>query len=418
MKEFVYVSITLFIIWGIFYFANRKNISSGKIYFCMLLCMLLPPSLGEEALVNSWYHEVDLINIFVFAICLCVGFIPWLVFDKRTKNKIFEIKDSAIPPLKISFTILIIWSLFSIIYLMPSAITSLAMGASETRAILYSGKGQVLPQSPFTTLAVAGASCYIYAILFFYIACLSPKLKRYRVWLIISSLSYIVNCLAFTARDGLIFIPLIYLVFYLVFKRSLHIKIMLNIKKRIKLIVILAVSFLVVFSLSRFAGSGKKTDWESVYSGTFGYITQQPYVFDATIKGQDDFWGFEVRFPLINRILGIEEHEVNRKDNSFEWSFGTMYAEHYSAFGWSSLILITLITVLFFSFGISYLFKRKKYFGAILIFNVYCYLSISGMFYTRAGANVNLNIFYLLLSLIPFFAPRYISCKNTKSITR
>lgn len=412
MSQMLLVSLILFMIWGFFYYINRKKISSGKIYFLMLLCMILPPTLNDEPLDKSWFHDVELSNIAILALCLCAGFIPWLVFDKNIKGKRFQINDDAVQVLKIFFTVLILWSLYSIIYLTPYAVRSLALGAHDTRNLLYSGKAEILPPNFLTTIAVAGSACYIYAILFFYMACLSPQLKSYRIWLAMSSLSYLFNCLAFTARDGLIFIPLLYLIFFLALKPSLNFKITQTIKKRILIIIASAFILLMTFSLSRFAGSGSKTDWASVYSGTFGYMNQQPYVFDATIEGQDDFWGFEVRFPIINRLIGIEEHEVNRRDNSFEWSFGTMYAEHYSAFGWLGLVLITLVTVLFFGLGISNLFRRRRYFGAFMLFNVYCFISVSGMFYTRAGSNVSMNIFYLLLSFLPFFIPKWMSCKR------
>lgn len=400
------LTLILFSIWFLFYLLVRKNIKSGNVYFFFLACMLLP--MPASVYGGSWYHEVDFANIVVFAICLCAGFIPWYNFDKKIRNKRLFITDRGIQVLSHVFLFLIIWSLYSILYLAPSAVVSLTLGADATRAMLYAGEYDLLPKSPLTTVAVAGAACWIYCVLFFFIACLTPKLKKFRVWLVISSLSYMVNCMAITARDGLILIPTLYIVFFLVFRNSLEWRLTKSIKSKLKYVFIGAGCLLVSFSISRFAGDKKETNWEGVYVGTAGYIAQTPYVFDATIEGQDDFWGFECRFPLINRLIGIKEYEVNRRDHSFEWSFGTMYAEHYSAFGWWGLIFITLSFVVYYGVGLKVLGSRNNYFGLLMLFTVYAFIALSGMFYTRAGSSISMNIFYFGLSILPFFLPKYI----------
>lgn len=401
------IDILLFSVWFPFYFLVRKKISSGNIYFFFLLCMLLPASIGT--LSTSWFHEVQFSNIIVFSICLIVGFLPWYTFDKNMQSIRIIITQKGAKALKKVFITLITLSLFSIVYLAPSAVISTLLGADETRALLYSGEYDLLPKSPLTTIAVAGSACWIYCVLFFFIASLTPSLKTYRIWLVISSFSYIVHCMAITARDGLILVPTLYLVCYLIFRNSLKKQITELIKRQLKFVFIAACTLLILFSLSRFSGDNKTTDWDRVYSGTVGYITQQPYVFDATIEGQNDFWGFECRFPLINRLIGIKEHDVNRRDNSFEWGFGTMYAEHYSAFGWLGLVLITLSFVGYYGIGISFLIKNKNIFGTLMLFIIYSFIVLSGMFYTRAGSSVSLNIFYFSLSTIPFFLPKYLT---------
>lgn len=217
------------------------------------------------------------------------------------------------------------------------------------------------------------------------------------------------NCFAITARDGLIILPCFYLVFYLIFQNSLVFRINKKIKKQLRKIVIIAGSFLLVFSISRFYK--ESGDINSLYSGTVGYVSQQRYVFDATIKGQDDFWGFECRFPLVNRLLGIEEYEVNRRDNSFEWSFGTMYAEFYDAFAWPGLILMSLAFILYYYIGFKILIRMRSAFGTLLLFCVYFFIALTGMFYTRAGGAVSMNIFYFTLSIAPFFVRNLLHIK-------
>lgn len=400
------VSLLLFIIWGLYFLAVKKYMICGYVYFAMLAFMLLPPTLASESLNDSWYHDVDYFNIIVFALFLCLGYYPWKIFDKNIYNIKFTIPRKSIKRFKILFISLIIISFYSIIYLAPIAIKAMTLGAGNVRQMLHAGEYTLIQSSIFMTMAVAGGFLNIYAVLFFYISCLTPELKKYRIWLVLSSLSNIVAALAITQRDQLVFLPILYIIFYLIFKKSFEFKISKSIKKRIHLITIAAASIIIIFSLSRFAGNDENINWDRVYSGTFGYINQQPYVFDETIKGQTDFWGFEVRFPLINRILGIEQYSVNRKDNSFEWSFSTMYGEHYSAFGWIGLIGISLVYVLFYSIGFKILRRNKNPFGLLLLFTVFCFISVSGMFYTRAGGSVYMNIFFIALSIIPFLFPK------------
>lgn len=404
------------IIWGIFYYINRRKIVSGKIYFLFLGCMLLPASLNGSTFIDAWQSsEISFLNILAFSLCLTFGFFPWLVFDKWIANRTFYVPDKSVPALRTIIIILIIGSLYSIYYLTPYAIISVALGAANVRSNLYAGEASILPESIFTTIAVAIAACNIYAILLYFISCLNKNLYKYRIWLVISSFSYLINCFAITARDGLIIVPCFYIVFFIVFKKSLNAKSSKKIFSQIKKVVIIAAVFLTVFSVSRFYEETE--DLNDLYSGTIGYVTQQRSVFDTTIKEQDDFWGFECRFPLINRLLGVKEYDVNRRDNSFEWSFGTMYAEFYDAFAWPGLIFMTIAYVMFYSFGMILLVRKRSTFGTFLLFTVFLYISITGMFYTRAGGTVAMNIFFLTLSIIPFFTGNLVKYRIIKLVT-
>lgn len=404
-------TIILFTIWLIFYLSIRKQIKSGKLYFLLLMFMLLPVALdSSDMIMSSWFHDVHFINMVVFALCLVGGFLPWLVFDRWNKRRIFIVPDKSVPTLKIIFTILILGSVYSILYTIPFAIKALTLGADQVRFMIKT-KGSLMPSSPLTTIAVTFAGCNIFAILFFYIACLTPALKKYRIWLIISSLSYVVSCFAITARDGLIILPCFYIVFYIVFNRSLSESIQIKAKKSIKYLVIFAAVFMAIFSFQRFYK--EESSLNELYQGTVGYMSQQRYVFDEVITKQNDFWGLEHRFPLYNRLIGIPDHEV-KINREFEWSFGTMYAEFYDAFGWSGLIIMSLIFISFYYFSFRLLKRFNSTFGLLMMFTVYFYIALTGMFYTRAGGSVSMNLFYLILSVMPFFLPNIVSSKKTR----
>lgn len=405
------VALILGSIWGTFYLSIRKKIKSGIIYFLFLLCMLFPVTLDRYDFL-FYNHTPSVKNLIIFSLLLIAGFIPWLIFDKWAINKKFVIPDSSLKYLKIIFKILIILSLYSIVYLFPYAKRGLILGALEIRYLLNSGEEQLLPSSIFTTIAVASAALCIFAILFFYISCLTPKLKNYRILLAISSTSYLFNCFAITARDGLVLIPIVFIVLFILFKNSLSTKINKIIRIALTLFTILTLFIISIFSLSRFYGESGSIN--KLYLGTIGYINQQPYVFDDTVEEQNDFWGFEERFPLINRILGIPAHDVNRTDNYFEWSFGTMYAEFYDSFGWNGVFWFTLTYILYYSLALKWLIKNGRIFGTLLLFCVFLYLAITGMFYYRAGASVSLNIFYLTVSLVPLFVRNLIITQEIK----
>lgn len=402
------VALILLIIWGSFFLHIKKKIRSGYVYFFFLGCMLLPASIGDFH--TTWLHEPDLFNIIIFSLCLIIGFLPWLKFDEWSTKKIFFVPNIALKKFKVIFIFIILLSLYSIIYFIPFVILAFVLGAAEVRTDLYSGTVSFIPNNIFTTIAAFGAGFFPIDILFFFISCLSPELRRYRIWLAISSSSYIFNLLAVAGRDALIFVPSLYFVFYLLFANSMQDVIKKKVVTIIKVLIFSIFSIFIIFSLSRFYNDSK--DINELYSGIAGYIVQQPYVFDDYIQKQDDFWGFEARFPLVNRILGIDSYDVDRTDNPFEWSFGTMYAEHFSTFGWWGLILITMSYVFYYWFSFKTLIAQRKTFGLLLLFSVFAYIAVSGMFYTHIGISVNTNLFYFSLSILPFFVSNLVRSKT------
>lgn len=401
-------AIILSVIWLLFYVHGKKALQTGKIYFIFLFFMILPSWLQPDWMLFWIETEVNYFYIIIFGLLLMSGFYPWYIFDKYiTRHKVrFEINPKKIKRLKVWFTVIIILSLYSIVYLLPYAIMGMILGAAETRNIIKTGS--LLPASIFTTLAVGFAALNIYCILFFYVSSLSPELKKYRFWLLLSSLSYIVASSAVTGRDGLVVLPVFFLVFYLLFKSSYSFALQRVLKKSIIIMVIIMGVLMSIITASRFYAN---EDNDELFIGTLGYISQQPYVFNTTIEKQNDFHGFELRFPLVNRIIGIPEHKISRSWG-FETQFGTMYAEFYSIYGWWTLFFMAILFCTYYSFTIRYLLTKKKIWGAVLMFTVYLYIMITGLFYCRAGSNTLINVFYILLSVGPLFVRNYLKIKK------
>ena len=316
------VAIILTLIWALFLILIRKKIASIKVLFAFLFMMLLPSWLEMYFLKQYIPNQVNYFNIFIFGMLLVIGSLPWLSFDKYLlKNKQILVNQHYIKSLKIIFILIIICSLFSIAYLIPYSIDGIIAGAADRRIeIKESG---ILPENFLTTFVVGIAALNIYNILFFFISCLDERLKKFRIWLLISSMSYIFNCMAFTARDGLIILPLFYIIFYIIFRNSIDVKLLKHINKILAIALSVVAVILIAFTLSRFYAD---KNLDEFFNGTLGYIAQQPYVFDSTVQLQKDYHGFELRFPLINRLLGIEKYDIDRSDNLFETQFGTMYS--------------------------------------------------------------------------------------------
>ncbi len=410
-----YTALILTILWGIIYLFTRAKLSSGKIYFLFLFMMAIPSFFELEFLEKYIEAPIDYANIFTLGILLLIGFSPWYYFDKHfSRDCIISVDDRYISTLKHIFVFVIIGSIISILYLLPYAIQSMAIGAADIRE--YIQDESPLPDNILTTICVGFAALHIYCILFFYISYLTDELKHYRFWLFVSSLSYIVNCMSITARDGFIILPCFYVIFYLIFRNSIPSFNRTRIKRALTIIIGGAIIFISIFTVNRFYD--KYHDTTKLMDGTIGYIAQQPYVFDSTVKLQDDFHGYEVRFPLVNRAMGIEKHDVDRLDTWYETCFGTMYADFYNIGGWTSVVLVLLIFTLYFRLAMGYCNRNNKPFALILIFTVYLYIVFTGIFYCKAGSSISMNVFYIVLSIMPLFIGNYIKLSSNYADNR
>lgn len=409
------VALILTVLWGLFYILFHKRLGSSKILFAFLLVMVIPSWLEMHFLELYTAPRINYTNVFIMGCLLLLGALPWMSFDKLQRLRpqyVFVVNDRYIRTIKFAFVVLIVGSLFSIIYLFPYAMQGIMMGAQERRTSM--GDADVLPPSILTTFVVGFAALNIYNILGFYIACIDERLRRYRLWLMLASLSYVVNCFAFAGRDGLILLPTFYIIFFIIFKKSLPERLYARLRRQLLILFAFVGFFLASFTASRFFADDDKDD---MYNGTIGYIAQQPYVFDYTIQDRTQFHGWELRFPIINRILGIPRHDISRVGGNYDTYFGTMYSEFYSIGGWWSLWLVSFVFIVYYAISISYLRKRLKIFPLLLMFTVYLYIEVTGLFYCKAGSKEMINVFYAALSILPFFAKDYLLLKTKTSCT-
>lgn len=411
------VSYILLGIWLIIFIILKRYLFSNRGYFVLLLVMcsagiLLP----IDDYINYVSKQYDLSNIILFSVLMIITLIPWIKFDSWLKRvDCIRVCPAYIKLFKTTFSALFLLCLFAIIYALPYGITALSMGGNDIRTMEGDG---LLPHT-FATTICTGAGCLTpVTILAFYITLIEPRLKAYIVPMFIASLTYLFTSMPSCARDGYIYIPLTYLFMYKIFKNSLSIngKTMLK-----KLAVFSLVGGLLVFlaiTLDRFVGTekGGNAQYGFIY-GTWGYFFQQPYVFDQVLQHFTRFFGFNRRLKFLVPITGISGFEYDtRYADSFEWSFGTMYAEFYEMGGYIALFFMTIVFISIFWFFIAKHIRKKHTIALMIVFSIYLYHVITGLFYYRLGMNESETLLYVFLVLFAFLVPKVLTVEYKKCV--
>lgn len=411
MLNYFQAALILLVIWCFAYIILKRKLITSKIYFGLLLLMCgagicLPLDTFLDLGTDPRFSPF---NITIFAILLITAIYPWVIFDNYYKKSgKYVINRKSITFFRFVFIGMIILAIYAISYSLPYAIIGYKLGAAQVRAIILDDS--ILPKSPLTTIAVGvGILAPIYIVMF-YISLLDNNLRKYSLPLFIGSLTYLVTSAAAQARDGFILIPLTYVFLYLVFKKSLSEESILTLHKYAKLVIPIGLTFLLIITISRFY-SGKDNPIISFIDGTWGYFYQQPYVFDQTIQHQTHFHGVGYRFPLFAKILDLPAVNDRFLNYKFEWMFGTMYATFYSANGWTSLIIFTCCFMFSWAIAFKILNKNKNYLGLLIVFALYLYHLISGLFYFRFSA-ISIMSTYLLVIFASFFLKNKIIIYN------
>ena len=336
--------------------------------------------------------------------------IPWLRFDNAFRSwGVMYVRNKSVRLLKFAFIINILLGIYAIVYSLPYAMMALSMGADNVRQFI--ADDSFYPKSILTTICVGIGYLTPIQILLFYISLLHPDLRKYSILLFVTSLSYLVTMLPYAARDGFIFIPLTYYFMYKVFSPSMP-QILKQEIRKYALVFGGAIVFGVLFiSYQRFYLNAKSglSSIDSMIYGTWGYFFQQPFVFEQTISYNVSDFGFDRRFELLSNLFNIPKHIYSLE--SLTTSFGTMYSDFFNCYGWSSLIGFSLFYYISFSALLGFHIRKKRYFSILLVFIIYLYYTISGLFYYKM---------YLLsvteLYLVVLFSSLFIS--NVLSVSK
>ena len=409
-------SILLLSVFGISYLFLKKKLITSKYYFVLLLIMgIAGIVLPLDKYVHYYSTVYDSAYIFLFAILVVMTLIPWLRFDKEFRKwNVISVKGKYLRLLKIIFIIDILLGFFSIVYALPYALMALSMGADDVRQFIVDAS--FYPKNFMTTICVGIGYLTPIQILLFFISLLHPALKKFSILLFVTSLSYLITMLPYAARDGFIFIPLTYLFTYKIFAPSLPKSLKQKILKYalivggILLCGILFISYQ-IFYLSEKSGLDA---FDSMIYGTWGYFFQQPFVFEQTLSYDVSSFGFGRRFELINNLL--DTPMLNYSLDSLTTSFGTMYSEFYNCYGWSSLIGFSLFYYASFFLLLRFHIIRRNYFSLLLVFIIYLYYTITGLFYYKMYI-LSVTELYLVVLISSIFLSNILTVSkyNTKS---
>ena len=404
------VSFVLLLLWGVIYLLFRKKIFTSKLYFALLILMGSAGLFFHPLPLMGLYPETyKLGNIVLFAFLMIITVLPWMKIDKLFKRQpLIYIDDRRIGLIKTIIILLVVLSLYSIIYSFPYAIKASLIGSDSVRAMLLDSS--IMPQSFFTTLAVGFASFSPVTVLMFYISLLDVRLKKYSLWLAVSSMAILVTNMASAGRDAFIFIPAIYLCLFFMFRFSLD-KTTKRKLKRIGFVVFIFLALILGGITSDRFGHDRDESSGIVY-GTWGYFYQQPYVFDHIIEQTHTFYGFSRRLKFLKGLVDIggSEYSISMA-NKADYMFGTQYGDFYQIAGYKSLIIGTFLFFLLFYFILSHHFRQRNYFALFVSFCIYSLFTISGMFYFRYGGNTSEFFFYTLILVLTFFIPNGLKIK-------
>lgn len=376
-------SILLVFVFGVCYLLLKHRLVTSKFYFVLLFLMgaagiVLP----LDKYVYYYSTEYNAIFILLFSVLVVMTLIPWVRFDKAFRNwGVICVREKYLTTLKLVFVVNIVFGLYAILYAFPYALMAISMGADDVRQLI--ADDSFYPKSILTTICVGIGYLTPIQILLFYISLLHPNLRKYSILLFVTSLSYLITMLPYAARDGFIFVPLTYYFMYKVFSPSIPVILKHKIRKY-ALVLGGAIVFGVLFiSYQRFYLNAKSglSSFDSMIYGTWGYFFQQPFVFEQTLSYDVSDLGFGRRFELLNNMFGIPKHSYSL--DSLTTSFGTMYSEFFNCYGWSSLIGFSLFYYVSFSALLGCHIQRKRYFSILLVFVVYLYYTISGLFYYK-----------------------------------
>ena len=398
------VSIVLLLLWGISYFINKKWLYTAKIYYLLLFVMASAGVLLDlDSRILYYTQSYSFSTILLFAILMLIILIPWKRYDNWMTNYILEVNGKYIQVIKPILLILILLSVFTIIYCSPYALNAMMLGALDIRT---SDSAGLLPPTIATTLASAVAGLAPFGLLLFFICRLDKRISSFSLWLLLLPLASVIHSMACAARELYIYLPLTFLILYMFFTKSLSTRDNKKIKRLLFIILSILGFFFLSISISRFGEVGS----DSFVSGTWGYLYQQPYVFDQTLRYFDNFYAFDRRLPFLGTIFNVGDGSFEVYD-SVEWSFGTMYNEFYQMFGYTSLFIGAFLYVAIFYFFCKLSIRKKSAMAIAINLTIFIWFTISGIFYFRYG-DTSYFLLYLFIACVSLWCPSILNYRK------
>lgn len=316
---------------------------------------------------------------------------PFCFFNE---SKIQKIVLPNLRVLNIVSTVLIILSVFSLVYNFRSVITVFSSGdLNAARLSVAAGnRSDYVESGLLNTISSVSASLYSFVLLLFFIYYIIGGHKVRTLLLLISSTSNIVYVLTFVGRDGVVFWLFNMLFFLFFFKDYLRKKQLKALRVGLSFMALIALLPFLLISVSRFssriAGTG---------GGMVSYFGQAPANYVMYYRVADKHYSYGVSFPLYWEIT--RQKPPQNEDRWIEGGtesnvFASFIKGFNTNFGMAGTVVVGLIAFAIFMivFG-----KRKNsfYFYYFSLYVLYWSVYSEGVFYfkqnTRGG-----NLFIIL----------------------
>lgn len=336
------------------------------------------------------FHDFDNDSAFIFLL-YSILLLPFLILSLKIKP--FRNPES-LPVGKVFNVMIFVFSIgavYSIIYLIPYAITSLALNASDIRSVI--SEDSILPPTFFTTIAVGFPTFYFVYSFMFFCSIVQKRSTSVIVSMFLGLLSFAVNVFTVAGRDGVLFSGLAFVLGFFMFQPMLTQKQSKIFKIGFISVGVFALSVIFKITAQRFSESDG-IDLQSFKSGIVGYLGMQPFIFSEWINNNQIFNHGTSSFQFFLDILGIGNEQVYEYTEQYTWMFGTFLVTFFAVNGFSSLFALTALFYTYFRVNIRVLLK-EHILSSFFFLSFYLHFILSGVFYFRLQ-NRNGNLFILI----------------------
>ena len=381
----------------------------GRIMIGFYFLLSVASLASDEIMTPTFKSHVTWDVMAGYTLLMCLTLMPALLIRRPDPASIAG--HRFVPPVAWVLGPLVV---FASVYLVPWALTSSERGFAATRQALNFTGEHVLPESILTTLAVATAMYYeIFAILLFALLVRrSGPLPK-----VIAGAGVglaVVHSAVFSSRDGVFWATHAFLIGYW----SLGALLPRRLRRRVIVIALcsLAVGLVYIGAVTK-DRFGERVG--GYYSGTVGYFGMQPFVFSETVERRFDYFGPNLRFPVVAQLMGQQE-SVQRTE-PYEWSFGTFLTDFYAVSGWSSAIGLSLLLTGFVLAGLRFC-RNKSALAYTLVVAAYTQFMVQGVFYYRLGSApgnyYHLSVIAIIVAIAVFAPDRKLRLREVRHTLR
>lgn len=375
--------------------ARRKYKETGTTGTLIILySFILSTFLGVvyKILFPNQVGQYSIFSMLYYLICLILFFVPLLKNNIGWESFYFPEKSTRI------ISIILIIGGFVVLYssIVNFDMNRLNMSLLEQRNEYYQNyhEDAVIATRWYDRISSNIRHLMILSIpLFYYYLCKNEK--KYAVLLGSASLSLLAMSIMNASRQEFILWVGCTLYSYFLFRSGLNEKTKHGVKLFLWIFGGLSIAAVVAITLSRFgAGTGYNT-----WNVFFQYSGAQPYNaarFLEELHSQAQ-WG-KINFPYLWGSGYVKEINDYIESPFYLNVFGSLVGSFYLDFGYFTVFFVFIYSLLFDKLLSFY--KRKNSFAYFFLYNIYCDIIFSGMFYYRYITSERIRILVFVLFLI------------------